>query len=67
MKKQYKALLWIVLVGCLSYLYLDSKKQEAKIVVVDKVEVKQIQQKLVVEKTSKLPAPKVCNYLEVGK
>jgi hypothetical protein len=67
MKKQYKALLWIVLVGCLSYLYLDSKKQEAKIVVVDKVEVKQIQQKLVVEKTSKLPTPKVCNYLEVGK
>ncbi len=67
MKKQHKALLWIVLVGCLSYLYLDSKKQEIRIAVVDKVRVKQIQQKLVVEKTSKLPAPKVCNYLEVGK
>jgi hypothetical protein len=67
MKKQYKALLWIVLVGCLSYLYLDSKKQETKIAIVDKVEVRQVQQKLVVEKTPKLPAPKVCNYLEVGK
>jgi hypothetical protein len=46
---------------------LDSKKQETKIAIVDKVEVRQVQQKLVVEKTSKLPAPKVCNYLEVGK
>ena len=66
MKKQYKALLWIVLVGCLSYLYLDSKKQEIKIAVVDKVEVKQIQQKLVVEKTPKLPTTNVTNYLQVG-
>jgi len=67
MKKQYKILLWIILIGCLSYLYLNSKKQETKIAVVDKVRVKQIQQKLVVEKTPKLPSPKVCNYLEVGK
>jgi hypothetical protein len=67
MKKQYKALLWIVLVGCLSYLYKDYKKQEIRIPIANKVEVKQNQQKLVVEKTSKLTAPKVCNYLEVGK
>jgi len=65
MKNQYKILLWIVLVGCVCYLYLDHKKQK-ETPIAPRLEIKQQEQLIVKKKTQKLPTPNVSNYLEVG-
>ena len=63
MKKQYKVLLWIVLIGCLSYLYIDYKKQQKETQIAPRLET---EQSIVKKKTQKLPTPNVSNYLQVG-
>ena len=67
MKKQYKVLLWTVLIVSLSYLYQDYKKQKQQTQIAPRVEAKQEQQLIVKKKTQKLPTPNVSYYLEVGK
>jgi len=64
MKKQYKALLWILLIVSLSYLYQNYKKQQTQIA--PRVEVKDQEQLIVKKKTQKLPTTNVTNYLQVG-
>jgi hypothetical protein len=65
MKKQYKALLWALLIVSSSYLYQNYKKQQTQIA--PRVEVKDKEQLIVKKKTQKLPTPNVSYYLEVGK
>lgn len=67
MKKQYKILLWTVLIVSLSYLYQDYKKQQEQTQIAPRVEAKQEQQLIVKKKTQKLPTPNVSYYLEAGK
>jgi hypothetical protein len=64
MKKQYKALLWILLIVSLSYLYQNYKKQKTQIA--PRAEVKDQEQLIVKKKTQKLPTTNVTNYLQVG-
>lgn len=67
MKKQYKVLLWTVLIVSLSYLYQDYKKQKQQTQIAPRIEPKQQEQTIVKKKTQKLPTPNVSYYLEVGK
>jgi hypothetical protein len=67
MKKQYKVLLWTVLIVSLSYLYQDYKKQKEQIQIAPSLQVKDQEQLIVKKKTQKLPTPNVSYYLEVGK
>ena len=64
MKKQYKALIWILLIFSLSYLYQNYKKQQTQIA--PRAEVKDQEQLIVKKKTQKLPTTNVTNYLQVG-
>jgi hypothetical protein len=66
MKNQYKILLWIALLGSVSYLYIDYNKQQKETQIAPRVEVKDQEQLIVKKKTQKLPAPNVTNYLQVG-
>ena len=64
MKKQYKVLLWTVLIDSLSYLYQNYQKQQTQIA--PRAEVKDQEQLIVKKKTQKLPTTNVTNYLQVG-